>query len=136
MKSRDTLRLGVLRLIKTALQNKAIEERGALSEEQESQVLKTLLKQRKESIEMFRKGGREDLASKEAAEIEVLGDFLPESVSEGDIELVVSDVALELGASSMKDMGGVMKETMARLDATGKLVDGKLVSAVVRRKLQ
>jgi len=135
MKAKDTVRLGVLRLVKSALQNKKIELSSDLSAEQEMQLLKTMQKQRNESIAMFEKGGRSDLVEKEASELEVLRDYLPEQISAEEIERVANEVAESLGASSPKDMGRVMKETMARLEATGKLVDGKLVSAAVRKKL-
>ncbi len=135
MKAKDTVRLGVLRLIKSAFQNKAIELRATLTQEQELQVLKTMLKQRMESVEMFDKGGREDLSSKELAEAEILKTYLPAALGEDEIERVVEEVAAELGASSPKQMGRVMKETMNRLQGAGKMVDGKLVNQVVRRKL-
>jgi uncharacterized protein YqeY len=98
-------------------------------------VLQTLVKQRTESIETFEKGGRADLVEKETLERELLRSYLPEAISEAEVETVVGEVVKALGASSAKDIGAVMKEALARLKATGKTVDGKAVNAVVRAKL-
>ncbi len=135
MKSKETLKVSVLRMTKAALKNKEIELRRALSQEEENQVLQTLVKQRTESIETFEKGGRSDLVEKEKAERDLIRAYLPEAVSEGDVERVVADVVRDLGATSGKDVGAVMKEALQRLKATGKTVDGKAVNAVVRAKL-
>jgi uncharacterized protein YqeY len=135
MKSKDKTRLSALRLIKTALKNKEIDTKGGLSEADEMQVLMTLVKQRSESIEMYEKGGRQDLAESERAEREIVQHYLPEEVSSEEVERTVAAVVEELGATSPKDMGSVMKTTMERLKATGKTVDGKSVNAVVRRAL-
>ncbi len=135
MKSKDALKVSVLRMTKSALKNKEIELRKPLSPEEEFQVLQTLVKQRTESIETFEKGGRVDLAEKEAKERELIRAYLPEAVSEAEVERVVSDVVKDLGASSAKDVGAVMKEALSRLKATGKTVDGKAVNAAVRAKL-
>lgn len=135
MKSREALKLSVLRMTKAALKNKEIELRRPLSPDEENQVLQTLVKQRTESIESFEKGGRADLAEKEGKERDFLRAYLPEAVSEADVERVVAEVVKDLGASSAKDVGAVMKEALVRLKATGKTVDGKAVNAVVRAKL-
>jgi uncharacterized protein YqeY len=135
MKSKDSVRVGVLRMVKAALKNKEIELRKALEPEEEIQVLQALVKQRNESIDVFSRAGRDDLASKETAERDIIVAYLPEAVSPGEIEKVVGDVVAELGASSPKDVGAVMKEALSRLKATGKTVDGKAVNAAVRAKL-
>lgn len=135
MKARDSLRVSVLRLVKSAMKNKEIELSRALTEEEELGVLATLVKQRNESIETYERAGRADLADKEKAERELLRTYLPEEVTPEEVERVVSEVVSDLGASSPKEMGAVMKEALARLRATGKTVDGKAVNAVVRAKL-
>jgi uncharacterized protein YqeY len=135
MKRKETLKLSVLRMTKAALKNKEIELRRPVSPDEENQVLQTLVKQRTESIEMFEKGGRADLAEKETLERDILRSYLPEAVSEAEVERVVVEVVKDLGASSAKDIGAVMKEALVRLKGTGKTVDGKAVNAVVRAKL-
>ena len=132
MKAKERTRVGVIRLIKAAVKNKEIEKGGSLSTAEENQILQTMVKQRIESIEQFEKGGRSDLAEKEAEEKELILAYLPEAVSEDEIERIAVE---ELAASSPKDMGRVMKETMARLKDLSKPVDGKAVNAVVRTKL-
>lgn len=135
MKARETTRVSVLRLIKTAVQNKEIELGEPLTTEQEIQLLQTMVKQRSEAIETFEKAGRDDLASKEKEELEIIRSYLPAEISLDEVDRVADEVIRELSASSPKDMGNVMKETMSRLKATGKTVDGKVVSEVVRSKL-
>lgn len=135
MKAKESVRVGALRMVKAALKNKEIELRKPLGPEEEIQVLQTLVKQRNESIEVFARAGRSDLVSKETAERDVIIGYLPESISEADIEKVVGEVVADLGASSPKDVGSVMKEALSRLKATGKTVDGKAVNAAVRAKL-
>lgn len=135
MKRKDALKVSVLRMTKAALKNKEIELRKPLSPDEENQVLQTLVKQRTESIETFEKGGRADLVEKETLERDLLRSYLPEAISEAEVETVVVEVVKALGASSAKDVGAVMKEALARLKATGKTVDGKAVNAVVRAKL-
>lgn len=135
MKAKEPARLSVLRLIKTAVQNKEIDVGGDLSPEVEIQILQTMVKQRNEAIETFEKAGRSDLAEKEKAEKTIIQSYLPEEISEEEIERVASEVVEELGATSPKDMGKVMKETMVRLKSTGKTVDGKAVNAAVRARL-
>ena len=136
MKAKERLRVGTLRMMTAALKNKEIEKRAPLSDEEAVQVLKTQLKQRAESIEQFERGGRSDLVEKERQEKIWIESYLPEPLSAEDMEKVVADVIREVGAVGAKDMGVVMKESMRRLQATGKMVDGKAVNSMVRRKLQ
>ena len=133
MRSKDTLRLSVLRMMKSALKNKEIDKMKALEEGEVIAVLNTLVKQRKDSVEQFRKGGREDLAQKEEAEIKIIEEYLPAAASEEDIRRAVEEAVAETAAASMKDMGKVMKATMARL--SGKSADGSRVSQLVKEKL-
>jgi len=136
MKAKERLRVGTLRMMTAALKNKEIEKRAPLSDEEAVQVLKTQLKQRAESIEQFERGGRTDLVEKERQEKIWIESYLPEPLSAEDMEKVVADVIREVGAVGAKDMGVVMRESMRRLQATGKMVDGKAVNSMVRRKLQ
>ena len=133
MRSKDSLRLSTLRMMKTAVKNKEIEKMKALDEAEVIAVFNTLVKQRKDSIEQFRKGGREELAMKEEAEIKVIEEYLPAAASDDDIRRAVEEAVQETGASSMKDMGKVMKAAMARL--AGKSADGGRVSQLVKEKL-
>ena len=133
MKAKDANRLTALRMLKTALTNKGIEKGRALEAGEELQVVSMLVKQRKDSIEQFTKGGREDLAQKEQAEIEILNGYLPASASDDEIAAAVAQAIAETGATSAKDMGKVMKAVMAAL--AGKTVDGKKVSDAVRTRL-
>ncbi len=136
MKAKDGARVGVLRMISAALKNKQIEKKAALSDEEAVQVLKTQQKQRGESIDQFEKGGRSELAEKERHEKLVIESYLPEPVSADEVVSVIADVIREVGAEGPKSMGVVMKESMSRLQATGKTVDGKTVSSLVKTKLQ
>lgn len=133
MKSHDAPRLGALRMLKAALMNREVEKGRALDDRESQQVVTTLVKQRRESIEMFQKAGRDDLVNKESAEVTILEGFLPPPVSEDELTQTVDKVATELGATSPKDMGRVMKGVMAQLE--GQRVDGKVVSELVRRRL-
>jgi uncharacterized protein YqeY len=133
MKAKDQTRLTALRMLKTALTNKSIEKGRALDGAEELQVLSTLVKQRRDSIEQFTKGGRQDLADKEQAEIAILNTYLPAAASDDEIAAAVAQAISETGASSAKDMGKVMKAAMAAL--AGKTVDGKKVSEAVKAKL-
>jgi len=135
MRSRDELRLSTLRMVKSAIKNKEIDKRGPLDEKEAQQVLATLIKQRKDSIEQFTKGGRQEMADKEAAEITVIESYLPKAASEADIEAGVKAVIAEMGSPTMKDMGTVMKNAMARFNAAGMRVDGKVVSDLVKKEL-
>jgi uncharacterized protein YqeY len=133
MKSKDQLRLSVLRMMKTAVKNKEVEKMKPLDEAEAIAVLNTLVKQRKDSAEQFRTGGREEMATKEEAEIKIIEEYLPAAASEDDIRNAIGEALQETGASSMKDMGKVMKATMARL--AGKTADGSRVSQLVKEKL-
>jgi len=133
MKAKDQNRLTALRMLKTALTNKGIEKGRVLEGAEELQVVSMLVKQRKDAIEQFTKGGRQDLADKEQAEIEILNGYLPAAASDDEIAAAVVQAIAETGASSAKDMGKVMKATMAAL--SGKTVDGKKVSETVKAKL-
>ena len=133
MRNRDAVSLSALRLLKTALTNKSIEKGRALEGAEELQVVSMLVKQRRDSIEQFTKGGRTDLADKEQAEIGVLNAYLPAAASDDEIAAAVTAAIAETGATSAKDMGKVMKATMTGL--AGKTVDGKKVSETVKAKL-
>jgi uncharacterized protein len=133
MKAKEPLRLSVLRGIKTMLKNREIERMRPLTETEEIQTLQTLVKQRRESIEQFTKGGRPELAEQEQAELRVLETYLPAAVSSEQIERAVVEVVEELQASSAKDMGRVMKAVMASF--AGQVVDGKEVNEAVRSRL-
>lgn len=136
MKARDEARLSTLRMMKTALMNKKIEKMADLDDKESQQVLSTLIKQRKDSIEQFTKGGRQEMADKEAAEIAVIEAYLPKAASEADIVSVVKSVVAEMGSPTMKDMGTVMKNAMAKFAAKGARVDGKVVSEAVKKELE
>jgi uncharacterized protein YqeY len=135
MRSRDELRLSTLRMVKSALKNKEIDKRAPLDEKEAQQVLATLIKQRKDSVEQFTKGGRQELADKEAAEIKLIEAYLPKAMGEEDIAAVVKATIAEMGSPTMKDMGTVMKNSMAKLQATGARVEGKMVSEIVKKEL-
>ena len=134
MKSKDQPRLSTLRMLKAALMNREIERGRALDDNESLQVVSALVKQRRDSIEQFLKGGRQDLADKESAEIVILESYLPPAVDAADLERTIDAVIASTGATSAKDMGKVMKAVMAEL--AGKTVDGKAVNEIVRRKLQ
>ena len=133
MKAKDQTRLTALRMLKTALTNKSIEKGRALESAEELQVVSMLVKQRRDSIEQFTKGGRKDLADKEQAEIAILDAYLPAAASDDEIAAAVTAAIAETGAAGAKDMGKVMKAVMAGL--AGKTVDGKKVSETVKAKL-
>jgi uncharacterized protein YqeY len=133
MKAKDANRLTPLRMLKTALTNKSIEKGRALEAGEELQVVSMLVKQRKDAIEQFTKGGRKDLADKEQAEILILNTYLPASASDEEVAAAVAAAIAETGAAGAKDMGKVMKATMVAL--AGKTVDGKKVSEAVKAKL-
>jgi len=136
MKARDELRLSTLRMVRSALKNKEIDKRAALDDRESQQVLQTLIKQRKDSIDAFVKGGRQELADKEQAEIGIIEGYLPKAVGEEEITATVKATIAEMGSPTMKDMGTVMKNTMAKFAASGARVDGKVVSETVKRELQ
>jgi uncharacterized protein len=133
MRKQDAVRLAPLRMLKAAFMNKSVEKGHELDDAEARQVVSSLVKQRKDSIEQFTKGGRKDLADKEAAEILVLEAYLPPAVDPAAIEQAVADAIAETGATSTKDMGRVMKAAMSKLG--GQNVDGKAVNELVRRKL-
>ena len=133
MRRKDPVRLSTLRMLKAALMNRAIEKARSLDDTEAKQVVHSLVKQRRDSIEQFINGGRQDLADKELAEIGILESYLPPAADPAIIERAVADAVAETGASSPKDMGRVMKATMARL--AGQSVDGKVVNERVRKIL-
>jgi uncharacterized protein len=135
MKARDEARLSTLRMVKTALKNREIEKMAPLDDKESQQVLSTLIKQRKESVEQFTKGGRQEMADKEAAEITLIETYMPKAAGEAEIVAGVKAVIAEMGSPTMKDMGTVMKNAMARFAAAGMRVDGKLVSEAVKKEL-
>jgi uncharacterized protein YqeY len=133
MRRKDAGRLSALRMLKAAMMNKSIEKGHELDDDEARQVVGALVKQRRDSIEQFQKGGRQDLVEKEAAEITVLESYLPAAADPATIERAVADAITETGAATAKDMGKVMKATLARL--AGQTVDGKVVNDLVRKKL-
>ena len=133
MKAKDAERVSTLRMVKANLMNRQIERGGELTEEEVAKALQSLVKQRRDSIEQYEKAGRTELAAKEALEIGHIEAYLPKAASPEEIEQAVADAVAESGATSMKDMGAVMKGAMAKLQ--GKTVDGKLVSEFVKSKL-
>jgi uncharacterized protein YqeY len=133
MRKQESLRLGALRMLKAALMNREIERGHALDDNESRQVVTSLVKQRKDSIEQYTKGGRQDLADKEAAEIAVLESYLPPAADPDVIDRAVVEAIAETGATSVKDMGRVMKAAMAKL--AGQSVDGKTVNELVKQKL-
>jgi uncharacterized protein YqeY len=133
MRSKDQGRLMPLRMAKAALMNREVEKGGALDEAEAQQVVRSLIKQRRDSVEQFRAGGREDLASKEDAEITTLEAYLPPAADPADIERAVDEAIRETGATSARDLGRVMKAVMPKL--AGQAADGKTVNELARRKL-
>ena len=133
MKAHEELRLSTLRMVKSALKNKEIDKRAPLDEKEELQVFSTMIKQRKDSIEAFEKGGRPELAKKEAEEIAIIEAYMPKAVGEADVVAAVKATIAEMGSPTMKDMGTVIKNVMARF--AGARVDGKLVSETVKKAL-
>jgi len=133
MRNKDQLRLSVLRMMKSAVKLKEVEKMKPLDENEVIAVLNTLVKQRKDSVEQFRKGGREELAQKEESEIKIIEEYLPAAASEDEIRKAINEAVQETGAASMTDMGKVMKTALARL--AGKSADGSRVSQMVKEKL-
>jgi uncharacterized protein YqeY len=133
MRQHDAVGLRTLRMLKAALMNREIERGHALDEAESLQVVSSLVKQRRDSIEQFTKGGRPELADREQAEIHVLDAYLPAAADPATIEQAVTDAIAEVGATSPKDIGRVMKAAMGRL--AGASVDGKALNELVRRKL-
>jgi uncharacterized protein YqeY len=140
MKARDAERTGTLRLIKTALKNKSIEKRAQLTQPESEQVLASMIKQRRDSIEQFTKGNRPELAAKEAAEIVVIEEFLPKALDEAGLAALVGEAVAEAGNTlgrtpTQKDMGPVMKAVQAKLQAAGVRAEGRTVSEMVKKQL-
>src|ERR1700691_3229564 len=133
MKGREEARLSALRLIKTALKKHEIDSMKPLDEPAELQLLSTLMKQRREAADMFRKGGRPELADREEAELKLIESYMPSAPTESEIESAIAAAMAETGATSVKQMGVVMKAAQAKL--TGKRVDGKALSDRVRASL-
>lgn len=133
MKARDAARLSALRMLKAAVMNKGVEKARDLDDAEVLQVVSSLVKQRRDSVDQFSKAGRTDLADKETAEIAVLEAYLPPAASPEEVEAAVAAAVAETGASSPKDMGKVMKAVMPKL--AGKNADGRVISGAVRRKL-
>jgi uncharacterized protein YqeY len=133
MKAKDEARLGALRMVKAALKKHEIDSMKPLDEAAEMQVLNMLIKQRREAADMFRKGGREELAAKEEAELKLIESYMPASASDEEMDAAVAAAIQETGSTSAKQMGAVMKTAQAKL--AGKRVDGKALSDRVRAKL-
>ena len=134
MKAKDADKLSVLRMVKANLMNRQIEKGGDLTDEEIQKALQTLVKQRRDSVEQYEKAGRDKLAAKEAAEIAVIEAYLPQAATAEEIAAAVEAAVAETGATSIKDMGSVMKAAMVHL--AGKSADGRLVSDTVRSRLQ
>ena len=133
MKSRDQLRMDVIRMIKAAVLNKEVELKRDLDDAEMSRVMTTLVKQRRESIEQFEKAQRTELVDKERKEIEIIESYLPTPLSPQELEAIVASAVAETGSCTLKDMGTVMKAVMARL--AGQSIDGKQVSDLVKSRL-
>lgn len=133
MKAQDASRTSTLRMVKAAMMNRQIEKGSELDDDDMQKLLRSLVKQRRDSIEQYEKAGRQELVDKEQAEIDVIETYLPQAASREEIEQAVAAVIAETGASSMKDMGGVMKGVQAAL--AGKNADGRTVSELVKAKL-
>ena len=133
MKSKEAARLSTLRMVKAAVQNREIEKGGELTDEELTKLLQSLVKQRRDSVEQYEKAGRAELAEKERAEITSIEEYLPQAASREEIERAVSEAVAETGASSMKEMGAVMKAAQAKL--AGRNADGRMVSEIVKGKL-
>lgn len=135
MKAREEQRLSTLRMVKAALKNREIEKMAALDDKESQAVLATLIKQRKESVEQFTKGGRQEMADKEAAEIVLIESYLPQAATEAEVLAGIKAVIADMDSPTVKDMGSVMKNAMARFSGAGIRVDGKMVSEAVKREL-
>lgn len=133
MRAQDAPRLSTLRMVKAAMMNRQIEKGGELTDEEMTKMLGSLLKQRRDSVEQYEKGGRAELAAKERAEIAVIEAYLPQAATRAEIEQAVAAAIAETGASSVKEMGAVMKAAQARL--SGRVADGRTLSELVKGKL-
>jgi len=133
MKAKDEMKLGVLRMVKAAFQLKEVEKLRKLDDQESIQLLQTLVKQRKESIDQFTKGGRQDLVEKEVKELSILEQYLPAGASQAEMDAAIAKAVTETGASSIKQMGAVVKAAKSALE--GKTVDGRALSDLVRERL-
>ena len=133
MKAKEVVRLSALRMLKAAVMNKGVEKGRDLEDAEVLQVVASLVKQRRDSIDQFQKAGRTDLVEKESSEVKVLEAYLPPAASADDIDAAVAEAVAETGATSPKDMGKVMKAVMPKL--AGKNADGRAINEAVRRKL-
>jgi uncharacterized protein YqeY len=133
MKAKEAARLSTLRMVKAALQNREIEKGEPLNDDETAKLLQSLVKQRRDSVEQYERAGRAELADKERAEIAVIEEYLPQAASREEIEQAVSAAVAETGASSLKEMGAVMKAAMARL--AGRNADGRTVNEIVKQRL-
>ncbi len=133
MKAQDAPRTSTLRMVKAAVMNREIEKGGEMDDEEMMKLLRSLVKQRRDSVEQYEKGGRQELADKEQSEIEIIEAYLPQAASRDEIEAAVAAAIAETGAASIKDMGKVMKTVQAAL--AGKNADGRAVSELVKAKL-
>lgn len=133
MKAKDAARTSTLRMVKAAIMNREKEGSGELTDDDVMKLLRSQVKQRRDSVEQYQKAGRQELVDKETAEIGIIETYLPQAASEAEIEQAVVDAVTETGATSMKDMGAVMKAAMAKL--AGKNADGRMVSEAVKKKL-
>jgi len=133
MKAKDAARTSTLRMLKSAISYREIEKGGALDDEELSKLLRSQVKQRRDSVEQYQKAGRQELVAKETAEITIIEGYLPQAASPAEIEQAVAAAIAETGATSMKEMGAVMKATMVLL--AGKNPDGRIVSETVKKKL-
>ena len=134
MKAKDAARLSTLRMVKAAVQNREIEKGGELTDAEVTKVLQSLVKQRRDAAEQYEQAGRAELAAKERAEIGVIEEYLPQAATREEIERAVEEAIKETNASSMREMGAVMKAAQARL--AGRNADGRTVSELVKSKLQ
>lgn len=133
MKSKEAAKLSTLRMVKAAVQNREIEKGDALTDEELTKLLQSLVKQRRDSVEQYEKAGRAELAEKERAEIAFIEEYLPRAATREEIERAVEEAVAETGASSLKEMGAVMKAALSRL--AGRNADGRAVSEAVKSKL-
>ena len=134
MKAKAAARLSTLRMVKAAVQNREIEKGEPLNDEETVKLLQSLVKQRRDSVEQYEKAGRAELAEKERAEIAVIEEYLPRAAAREEIEAAVAAAVAETGATSLKEMGAVMKAAQARL--AGRNADGRTVSEIVKSKLR
>jgi hypothetical protein len=133
MRAKDAARLSTLRMVKAALMNRQIDKGGELTDEELTKLLQSLVKQRRDSVEQYERGGRAELAAKERAEIAVIEEYLPQAATREEIEAAVASAIAETGASSMKEMGAVMKAVQARM--SGRAADGRIISEIVKARL-